>query len=106
MKWQNLRQLPTRIFNIDVQVYAESQTITVTRGCFAFMFTNIGDTTARVNGMVVFPSSTPAAALGDSRTIAGHELDLYMGNIDLSFDVPAGANPLIEVVQLFYIDIE
>lgn len=90
---------------MDVQTYSESQTISVTNGCFAFMFTNIGDTKASINGMVVFPSSTPTTALGDSRTISGHELDLYTGNINLSFDAVApGVTPLVEVVQLFYID--
>jgi hypothetical protein len=101
---QQLRKLPTHMYNHDVQTYSLSQTVPVTKGCFAYMFTNIGDTIARVNGMVIFPSSTPATALGDSRTIAGHELDLFMGNIDISF-TGAGVDPNVEIVQLFYIDL-
>lgn len=91
-----------RQYNMDVQIYTQAQAIVVTRGCFAFMFTNIGGTIARINQMVVFPSLTPLTSLGDSRTISGHLLDLYMGNIQLSFDNPL-VNPAIEVVQLFYI---
>jgi len=102
---QKVKRLNTRQYNMDVQVYSETTSIPVTRGCFAFMFTNIGDTIARVNGLVVFPSATPATSLGDSRTISGHELDLFVGNIGLSFNV-GGTAPSVEVVQLYYIDIE
>lgn len=102
---QQVSRLPTRMYNMDVQTYNQSQTIAVTKGCFAFMFTNIGDTIARVSGMVIFPNASPATALGDSRTISGHELDLFVGNIDLSFQ-SGGAAPLVEVVQLFYIDVQ
>lgn len=103
---QQVHKLPTRMYNMDVQTYSVSQTIPTTKGCFAFMFTNIGDTIARVNGLVVFPSATPATSLGDSRTISGHELDLYVGNIDLTFDAIApGVDQNVEVVQLFYTDI-
>jgi len=85
-----------------VQVYSENAYIPVADNCFAFMFTNIGATTATVNGMVIFPSSTPTTALGDSRSISGHELDVYTGNITLSFQT-GGTNPAVEVVQLYYI---
>lgn len=104
MEQQKLSQLPTRQYNMDVQTYSESQTVTVTKGCFAFMFTNLGDRVASVNGMVIFPSATPTTSLGDSRTISGHELDVYSGNINLAF-TGAGAAPLVEIVQLFYIDV-
>lgn len=97
-------KLQTRGYNISVQVYTENLYITVAKGCFAFMFTNVGDTTANVNGMVIFPSSNPATILGDSRTIAAHELEVYTGNITLSFLAPVGAAPAVEVVQLFYIE--
>lgn len=83
-------------------LYSKAGTIPVQDGCFAFMFTNVGDTTAYVNGMVVYPSSTPTTALGDSRSISAHVTDLYMGNINLRFS-GAGTNPQIEIVQLFYI---
>jgi len=101
---QTLKREEMRQYNMDVQVYTQSQAVTVTRGCFAFMFTNIGDVIARVNQLIVFPSLTPATSLGDSRTISGHLLDLYMGNIQLSFEVPTlGVAPAVEIVQLFYI---
>lgn len=97
-------ELRGRAYNMSVQVYNENTYITVQRGCFAFMFTNLGDTTATVKGMVIFPSTTPATALGDSRSISGHKLDIYTGTMDLSFRQPVGASPLVEVVQLYYID--
>lgn len=92
-----------RPYNMTVQIYDSNQYVTVAKGCFAFMFTNVGDTTATVNGMVVFPSATPTTALGDSRTISGHEYDVYTGNITLSFRPVIGATPLVEIVQLYYI---
>lgn len=90
-------------WNMTVNTYNKSGTIIVQDGCFAFMVTNIGDTIARLNGMVIFPSTAPASVLGDSRSIGGHLLDLYKGNILLQFNNPAGAAPLVEIVQLFYL---
>lgn len=98
----NSNDITARGYNMSVVLYGSSQSIPVVPNCFAFMFTNIGDTIARINGMVVFPNFNPATGLGDSRSISGHLLDLYKGNITLSFGVPLGANPLVEVVQLFY----
>lgn len=92
-----------RKYNISVQVYNENAFVPVDTRCFAYMFTNVGDTTARVNGMVLFPSATPATAIGDSRTIAAHRNELYKGNITLQF-AAGGAAPAVEIVQLFYID--
>lgn len=89
------------IYNISVQTYNTSQNVPVVTNCAGFMFTNLGDTIARVNGMVIYPSATPATSLGDSRSIGLHKLDLYKGNIILSFD-PGGLAPLVEIVQVFY----
>ena len=96
---QDMRQ-----YNHVVDFYTRAQQITVVRGCMAYMFTNVGDVIARVNGMVIFPSLTPLTSLGDSRTVSAHLLDIYVGNINLSFDFPtAGVNPMVEIVQTFYI---
>lgn len=94
----------SRIYNMSVETYDTSQRIDVVENCFAFMFTNIGDTPCRVNGMVIFPSATPATALGDSRAVSGHVMDIYKGNIIISFD-PGGAAPNVEIVQLFYAEV-
>lgn len=91
-----------RGWNFSVIPYEISQPIDVVENCFAVMFTNIGDTTARLNGMVIFPSATPATSLGDSRTISGHWLDIFRGNLRLAFDFPANAAPQVEIVQFFY----
>lgn len=92
-----------RAYNMTVQVYTQNERVPVSRNCFAFMFTNVGDTTATVSGMVIFPSATPLTALGDSRTIAAHELDIYTGEITLSFRPVIGVLPGVEIVQLYYV---
>lgn len=93
-----------RGINISVQVYNAPQQITVQPKCKAIMLTNVGDTIARVNGMVLFPSATPATDAGDSRTIGGDENEIFMGLVlRLAFDIPGGAAPALEVVQLFYV---
>lgn len=92
----------TRKFNQSVQIYSKSgQVIRVPR-CFAFMFTNVGDTTCRVNGMVVYPGDPVNKILGDSRTVAVAQDNVeYVGNITVAFDT-GGAAPAVEIVQLFY----
>lgn len=84
--------------------YTRGQRITVVKNCFAFMFVNIGDTAAIVNNQIIFPSATPATALGDARSVSGHVLDLYKGKIQLNFVAPIGANPKVEITQLFYLE--
>ena len=88
---------------MSVDIYTQSTQVTVINNCFAFMFTNLGDVAATVNGMVIFPSATPATVLGDSRAVSGHLMDLFKGNITLAI-TPGGANPRVEIVQLFYVD--
>lgn len=83
--------------------YETGQRVTRQKNCFAVMFTNIGDTVASVNNMIIFPSATPTTALGDSRAIAGHIMDIYKGKIVLAFQ-GGGANPRVEIVQLFYME--
>ncbi len=99
-----LLQKDMRVFNMDVQFYTTAKSITVQRGCTSFMFTNVGDVVASVNGMVIFPSLTPLTSLGDSRTVSAHLLDTYSGNIVLQFATPTtGVNPRVEIVQIFYV---
>ena len=93
---------PDRKFNIAVTLVTQSGFIDVVENCKGFMFTNLGDTIADVNGMVVFPSVTPATILGDSRSIGADKNDIYAGNIKVLFRVPLGATPLLEIVQIFY----
>jgi len=87
-------------YNMTVNTYQRGQQVPLVDNCFAFMFTNIGDAPAYVNGMVIFPAAVPGTTLGDSRSIGGHWLNLYKGNITLSFG--PGANPNVEIVQLYY----
>lgn len=92
-----------RAFNMAFTVLSAAGQVPIVENCFAFMFTNIGDTAALVNGMVVFPSATPLTRLGDSRTVGGHIMDLYKGNLTVAFVQPVGVAPKLELVQLFYI---
>lgn len=92
----------SRPWNLSVVVHTKSQLVVRNENCFAFMFTNLGDTIAYVNGMIIYPSATPATALGDSRALSGHWLDIYKGDLNLTFAVPLNANPAVEIVQLFY----
>lgn len=94
-----------RIYNMDVKIMYRGGAVIRTAGCFAFMFTNIGDCTAYLNGMVVYPSSDFTTILGDSRSIGAHENELYLGEMNVKFDT-GGANPRLEVVQLFYTDVK
>ncbi len=99
-----LKRSEMRVYDKSVSIYSLPGSITVQRGCTSFMFTNIGDTIAWVEGMIIFPNLVPATGLGDSRTVSAHELDLYTGNINLRFDTVApGVNPNVEIVQVYYI---
>lgn len=94
------------IYNIAVGTYNSSQVVPLVDNCIGYMFTNLGDTIATVNEMIVFPSATPATALGDSRTIMAHKGDIFKGQLKLSIRQPINAAPLVEIVQLSYVDIQ
>lgn len=96
-----------KIWNESILDYTTSRNIIVQQNAFAFTFSNVGDTMARINGILLFPSTTPLLSRGDSVTIGAHDLNIYKGNINVSFDVagsvfPVGTNPHIQVIQLFY----
>jgi hypothetical protein len=88
-------------YNISVLTYARGQSIIVNKKCNGYQFTNLGGAPCSVNGMIVFPSTTPGTVLGDSRSVGGNEGEIYVGNIEIKF--LAGPNPLIEIVQKFYV---
>jgi hypothetical protein len=91
-----------RLYNITVAPYTSSQDVPVVERCNGYTVTNVGDTIAEVNGMVIFPSATPATDLGDSRSVGGNVGEIYRGNIRLLFRQPLGANPAVEIIQKFY----
>jgi len=95
-------KIQKRHWQESVQLFTRSTPVATQKNCFAVQFTNLGDTIARVNGMIIFPSASPASAVGDSRAITAHKDDLYVGSITISFDNPAGVAPLVEIVQLCY----
>lgn len=89
-------------YNTETGIYTKSGYVDVMPKCNGYTFTNLGDAIAFVNDMVVYPSSTPATALGDSRSVGGNEGEVYKGILRVRFDV-AGANPKLEIVQKFYL---
>lgn len=89
-------------YDQSVQQFSQSQDVSVERNCYAYSATNLGDTTVLVNGMRLFPSTTPATVTGDSISVSGHKDDIYKGKMKVVFLLPLGANPLVEIVQLFY----
>lgn len=88
-----------RYYNNIVNIYTASKNVEVDRKCIRYQFTNVGDTIATVNGMIIYPG-VPGTSLGDSRSISGFENDLYRGNIEVSFIVPIGVAPAVEIVQI------
>jgi hypothetical protein len=89
-------------YNISTVNYNSGGVITRDTPMNGFTVTNIGDTAAMVNGMLIGPA-IPPAVVGDSISIGGNENEQFVGHLTLSFVIPLGANPLVEVVQKFFI---
>ena len=98
----SIQDFPFRAWNQSVSTYNQAQAVPLMENVFAYMFTNLGDTAAFVNGMLILPG-VPGTSLGDSRTMAGHWMDLYKGTLNLAFQIPVGVAPLVEIVQFFYV---
>lgn len=92
-------------YNISVNFYNAGNQgfINIQKNCNSIMVTNLGDTIATINGIVLFPSATPATVAGDTLEITGNELDSFKGNLKLAFNFPVGASPLVQIVQQFYV---
>lgn len=93
-----------RKYNFTFEIYNRSIDAQRVERCNGFTATNIGAVICRVNGKLLFPSATPATALGDSRSWGGNKDEIYMGNIEVRF--AAGAGALVEIEQKFYVDKE
>jgi len=91
-------------YNVQVNNYVKSQYIPVAKNCNGFTVTNIGDTALTINDIILFPSATPATVLGDSVSIGGNEGEIYTGNLKLSFLVPVGAAPNVQIIQKYYLE--
>lgn len=91
------------LYNTSQNNYYTSQDIPREKNLNGFTFTNLGDTIAEVNGIVIFPSTTPATVAGDSVSIGGNAGEIYVGNIKLLFRTPVGAAPNVLIVQKFYL---
>lgn len=93
-------------FNQTVNRYTESTKIKVEKGCNAVQVTNLGTSTIQINGITLFPSTTPATVAGDSVSFGGNLGEVYKGNLDLTIVLPTGLTPVAEVIQKFYINFE
>lgn len=92
-----------RKWNITTIVVDKSGFFDVVELCNMVMVTNVGNTIVQVNDMVLFPGVL-GVSLGDSRTFGGHQNEIYKGIIKVSFLVPVGTSPRLEIVQKFYME--
>lgn len=88
-----------RFYKAVVTIYANSIQASLDRKCVRYQFTNIGDTIVKINQMICYPG-VPGTSLGDSRSISSFQDDLYRGPLEISFQVPLGTNPAVEIVQI------
>lgn len=89
-------------YNINVKTYNQAGDIMLAKPVNSWIATNLGDTTAEVNGIQLLPG-VPGTSRGDSVTIGGNAGEQYLGPIRLSFTAPIGAAPLVEIIQKFYL---
>jgi len=89
-------------FNVIVQEYTQQTEVEVPELCNGFTARNIGDDTARVNGIQLLPPLVPGTS-GESVQIAGNYGENYSGRIQLQF-AGVGVNPRVEIIQKFYIN--
>jgi hypothetical protein len=69
-------------------------------GCMGYMATNIGDGIVHVNDKILYPGVV-GTNVGESVIIGGYYGYEFKGMIRLVFDQPVGAQPQIELTQLF-----
>lgn len=85
-----------------VNFYSEAKSIPIAKDCTRYFATNVGDTPCTINQILLYPG-VPGTSLGDSVAISANELDIYSGNLDISFAQPIGAVPRIMIVQIVYL---
>lgn len=96
-------------YDLDTLLYFASVDVQRPKYINGFTVTNIGDTTFKINGKLLFPSATPLTAQGDSMSFGGNENEIYIGKITLAFEIagspfPIGVNPVCEIVYKTYLE--
>jgi hypothetical protein len=76
----------------------EGTEIEVFPGCMDLLFVNLGDTQARINGIILLPYIAVGLA-GSSFSITANKNEFFTGQLNLVFDDPIGSAPLVQVVQ-------
>lgn len=95
---------PRPKYNWLIRNYYEASQILRDPGTFALMFTNLGDSTATVNGKVLY-AGTVGAIQGDSFSIGIDMKDFeFSGIINVAFSGGTGTQNNLECVVLFYVD--
>ncbi len=90
-------------FSVLPQRYSAQQDIKIDKGCNGYTARNIGDTPVMVNGVTLLPAITPGTTSGESFAVSGNFGELFAGRISVQFLAPAGTNPLVEVIQKYYL---
>lgn len=102
MSRQILEVSGRRYYTQLVNFYSEAKSVPIAKDCTKYFVTNVGDTNATINQIPLYPG-VPGTSLGDSVAIGANELDIYSGNLDISFTTPVGAAPRIMIVQIVYL---
>jgi hypothetical protein len=87
-------------YNTTTQEYTQMRSVVVDKLCNGVTVINKGTTLALWNGLPLDP--------GESMTVGGNEGEVFVGRIDLSFQIPVPAPVTIVnsawVIQKFYED--
>ncbi len=93
---------PLQKYDLIPQNYDASGWFDIPKNCNGFVVTNIGNTFVQVNDQIFYPG-VPGTSLGDSRSYGGNKDEVYVGKLKVSFALPLGTVPNIEVVYKIYI---
>jgi hypothetical protein len=95
-----------RKYNIRVTPINSSTNYLLDKCCNGFTAVNIGDTIASVAQIPIKPPILPTLS-GESTGVQGNADEIYMGTngvIPVTFNLPVGANPLIMIIEKYYVD--
>lgn len=92
----NIRQTP---INVSGQYLLD-------KCCNGFVAVNIGDTPVRVDQIPLKPPPLPNLT-GESTGVQGNADEIFMGTngvLPVTFINPIGANPLVMIIEKYYVD--
>jgi hypothetical protein len=95
-----------RKYNIRVTPVNASKQYLLDKCCNGFTAVNIGDTIATVAQIPIKPPLLPTLS-GESTGVQGNADEIFLGTngvIPITFNLPVGANPLIMIIEKYYVD--